>query len=115
MTASGIAREVYSDHDFNIHAACAHCGEPVQREEEGRILHPVLAIATPDTGHDFDAAITLCSGCLGDDGFESCFAEALERADDPGELRYLFQVLGVPAQQELIRGFIHSLDRDPQV
>lgn len=112
MTASGIAREVYSDHDFNIHAACAHCGNMVQREEGGGVIHPVLALATPDTGYDFDAAITLCSGCLNDDGIEACYEEAMERADDPSELRYLFQVLGVPVQQELIRDFIHSLEHD---
>ena len=114
MTASGSAREVYSDHDFNIHAACAHCGEPVQRDDAGRSIHPVLAIATPDTGHDFHAAIALCSGCLGDDGIAACLGEALGRAEDSGALRYRFQVLGVPMQQETIRGFIHGLDRDPR-
>jgi hypothetical protein len=28
-------------------------------------------------------------------------------------VRYLIQVLGVPAQQAMIRHFIHGLDRDP--
>ena len=113
MTMSGAAREVYSDHEFNLFMACAHCGQPVQRDEAGRGVHPVLAITTPDNGYDVDQAITLCSQCLHEDGFESCVQEAMERADDPADLRYLFQVLGVPERQERIKEFIRSLDPEP--
>jgi hypothetical protein len=114
MTMRGAAREVYSDHDFNLFMACAHCGQPVQRDEDGRSVHPVLAISTPDNGYDVDQAITLCSACLHDDGIESCYQEAMGRADDTADLRYLFQVLGVPEQQEQIKDFIRGLDPEPE-
>ena len=115
MTTGGAAREVYSDHDFNLFRNCAHCGKRVQRDEEGRSIHPVLAITTRDTGHDSDEASALCSQCLSGDGIESCLQGAMAHADDPADLRYIYQVLGVPEQQDMIRDFIHGLDNDFQI
>lgn len=113
MAADERIREVYSDQDFDLTRACVYCGMAVRREEDGRAIHPVLAVATADNGYDAGKAFTLCSYCLNDDALRLCLARAMDRSGDPYGLRYIYRVLGAPEQQQLILDVIRSLDQNP--
>lgn len=99
-------QRVFSDLDFNCETLCVNCEQPVRRDEGGERIHPALAIATDDTGYDFFQAPTLCTACLGLDGFGICEVEALGRASDLDGRRYRYQVVGTEEQREAITDFI---------
>jgi hypothetical protein len=109
MVGSMTAR-VYSDADFDVKAICVHCGQPVRREVGGQRVHPALAIATEDTGHDFSRAVTLCSACLDRGGLDTCQLAAMGRVSDFDELCFRYQLVGTARQREELKIFIDVLD-----
>jgi len=110
-------REVYSDNDFNLQADCSKCGEPVQRTDGERSIHPVFAAGSVDDNDDFsdDETVTLCSDCVEQEDVEDCVNQARSLAHDPEKLRHMYQVIGTPQEQDTIQAVVRAVLPSPEV
>lgn len=106
-----IAREVYSDNNFNLERCCVRCGKLVARIELGKAVAPILAIGPLTASGALDDAATLCSACVGAIGFQLCYQVAAARVDTPRDLRCIYQVVGSPGEQGMIEELVEALDR----
>jgi hypothetical protein len=110
MMASEVTTRASSDAEFDQEALCIHCSRSVRREAGDHAVHPALAIATDDTGYDFQRAVTLCSACLDRAGLDTCQLAAMDRVRDFDGLRFRFQLVGTAEQRTTLQDFVDVLD-----
>ncbi len=117
MSTGETVREVYSDNDFNLQADCFKCGEPVQRTDGERSIHPVFAAGSVDDNDDFfdDETVTLCSDCVEQEDVENCVNQARSLTHDPEKLRHIYQVIGTPREQGNIQTVVRAVLPAPEV
>ena len=114
MSIEGLVTAVSSDFLlFDPYRRCIGCNKPAQHRERGTQHHPVLAGGTCIDGGGFRQLAVLCSACVSEANLEQVLWEARRAAERPGDVCFVYQLVGPLSGRVKVKRFVDSLQHYP--
>lgn len=114
MSIEGLATAVSSDFLlFDPYRRCIACDRPAQHWERGTQHHPVLAGGVCIDGGGFRQLAILCSACVNSRSLEQVLWEARRLAEKPGDVCFVYQLVGPLPTRVKVKRFVESLQHYP--